>query len=381
MTALLMLIFATLVACGTGDPAIPLRTDGGVADRRPLRIVLIAFDDGTDAAGIADDVTELVNRPADPSLHRIVIRDSDRRRDGLCFAVAGALHRIEEVPATDPMSPEDLARTFRAIEKHFPADREVVLISGHGREWHGIGLRDSDPTVSLTPAALATAFEGAPVPTVERLLVLAGSWTANGETLTPMADRVDAIVAAAAAVGTDGLNLETLQIDIGADTDKLAECFGTALSGVCVAPRSPGEAPAAGAGNGAVVATGPVLANLPATAAAVTAAVDRRATTDPEGLQAELLRTAQARTHPGSCWTTLRDLAAAGDAAVPLALSAVSLYLTDVDAAGVPAGHRPDYRVDPEVTRLAPAFLSIGWAPDHRGKTGFLYRLWYDVGL
>ena len=347
------------------------QADGSHLAAREVRVILLILDDNADGETFADEIGPFVAAHRAAREHRVIVRDSVRTTGTVQFVSAGTTRTLHVSTPLDPLSGRSLRTLLAELADAFPAPQEVLIVSGHGREWRGIGVRAENADASLTPESLAVAVGVATGDDVRRVVVLAASWTAIAELAVPLAGSGAFLVAAPGPVSAAGMDHTSLPEPSGTEIEDLAETYATGLSAAMV--RAGAEEPRA-------VALSPTdLQRLPTafrdlTAAAV-GAIDSRAARD--SVQEALVTAARVTATPGSMWSTLSDVSTAVGHPIQGPAGNLLAYLGDADLRGVPDGHRDDYRVDATISGLPEAFRDLQWAPDFVHRSGFLFRLWY----
>lgn len=333
-----------LLAVGCEEPVAPPSDPGAAVrmDQRRLRLVLLGFDDNRAAPGLEDDLVEFARAPWSPEIHRISISDTDRAAAPLVAYRDDGPTQLRAPEPADPMNGVWLGEVLADLADRFPAEHEILIVSGHGRDWQGLGLRDGRPEAMLTAAGLADAL-----PPASRLLVLDASWSARVELLLPFATRAGApvVVAATGELSGEGIDHSILPPVTGS-------AYGPATIADFYADRF---------ASGAQVVPAATIAGLPQLCASLSAALASASAsaTDSGPLRAALLGAGIAPTLPGSGSVTLADAGNALGHPVGGATAELLLYLTELDYLGAPLGLHPDYGT----TGLAPAVLASGW-PD-----------------
>jgi hypothetical protein len=336
-------------------------------------VVLVVYDQNHLAQELEGDATELAEAAsamaaqADrrPAAHVVLIRDSEPQVLQHWSEARAAWEALTIPQAVDACDASGLSVALEFAESRFPAHGEVIALAGHGRDWHGFGLRENAPEESLTPkelgelAAQRFAMDtGSP-----SLLILDGSYTATAETLAELAGTavwVLAISAAADDAGLDYRGFSRLSVDQAPEPQAVAAALLDEAD-------SPG---------GAVLLSPTDLVILVDSVERAAAAAGDEITSavTQEQHQRELMEQATWVELPGPAWVPISGF----DASVASPIDSISLYLTDLDELGRPRGHRDDYRVDHELSEYCPRFSNLGWAPDLARRRGFLFELWYQ---
>jgi hypothetical protein len=370
-TGMILAIAAAMGVCG-GCPAptepSSLETTPVLRDTRQLRVVMIALDANADGEAFVSDGEELTAAtPGVVTAHRVIVRDSSVTSGLIAFADGGEQVELPLEEGCDLRVAGSLGRLRRELAERFPAEREVLILTGHGRDWRGFGLRDGEDEAVLSPSELAGALAD-PGGALEPLLVLDTPWSASGEVLTPLSEVAATIVVAPGPRPPGGIDYQDAfsRLPGGTEGDDVAGHLATAM--------------AADGCPAGVVLTPAALAALPGTIGGLGEAgtVHLSTAAAQEELQSALIRDAECLAVPGAAVVTIGTVATLLSHPVDAGLTLLYLYLTDVDRDGVPLGHRIDYRAEDVGSGLAPAFRSLGWAPDYLAQIGFLYRLWYS---
>lgn len=378
-TVVVLCLAWSAIGCPVSPEAEHPSSDSATLNVREWRLILLMFDRNHEKELLAADIQEFAEAdlPED-SVHRIVVRDSQVADGTFAFVDRDTVRTITdaELLGCDLTTTEGLRTVLGRMSHHFPAPREALLLTGHGRDWTGFGLRSDAPEQTLTSTATAAALSTREKPPQAHVLVADGSWTAGCEWIAGFSG-LDLhtvfelhTVTVAGEVPPEGLDYRTALTD---EALQSAEQFA-----VHVAESVQSEPPGAG-----VALTPHELQTLPTLVETIaTAGVEQiQSAGTQQELKADLLDQAVSVGAPGSSWISL----ASGRSALGLESSGMStpaldqmlVYLTDVDLHGVPTGHRSDYCSNASPTRLSPEFQALGWAPDHEHRRGFLYQLWY----
>lgn len=346
-----------VLACTACElPSPPQPVDGADAGLQSgaIRIVLLLLDDSTDGARLSDDAAECASAPWDPDVHRLVIQDSRRDATPITVHTASGPHAVERAGPADPLDGTWLARTLHDADRSFRARTEVLVLSGHTRDWKGFGFRDTDEHELLTATELAGALTD-----TTRVLVLDSSWSARMELLLPLArlDSAPLVVATTGEVDASGIDHsrpipdpDATPADLAAWYAEMIPVGGGASGGraVCIAPGT--------------------IEQLPRYARTLSDGLNHTTAAVTDGTVRIAATLAESRTvsRPGSAVIPLSGVARVGGSSVPVAAGELLFYLTEVDYLGVPLGLHPGYHakdVDTATGTLPPAVGDTGW-PD-----------------
>lgn len=364
-----------VAAIGCSIPQTPeaIPADSATLNTRQWRFVLLVFDRNPDAEHLRTDIEEFRHASIIAgSAHRIVVRDSQIADGSIEFVDGDTLRTLSnsELRGCDPTTSNDLQILLDFVASRFPAAREALLLSGHGRDWAGFGLRSDTPEQTLTSTALASALTSRCAPTHEEVVVMDGSYTASCEWATGFSGLNLHLVSAAGEVPAEGLDYRrVLSSDAPRGTEEFAK-------DVAVAFNTDQE-------GGGIHLTPEDLRVLPTLVESVaTAGIDRiKSSRSQQELKADLLARGVAGGVPGISWVPVENARLAveltSSAAGSASLDRMLLYFTTTDDHGVPTGHRTDYCSNAAPSLLSPEFQSLQWAPDHQHRSGFLYHLWY----
>lgn len=346
-----------------------LETTPVLEDTRPLRVVMVVLDASGEAAAFASDAGELAAASMDvAAAHRVIVRDGTVAAGTVSSVDGGQQVELALDDGYDLGAAGSLGNLRRELRERFPAEREVLIVTGHGRDWRGFGLRDGAEGAVISPAELARALAD-PAEESRPIVVVDTPWSASGELLAPFSDVEVTMVVAPGPRPAEGIDyreaFSRLPGEIESDDTGIARHLAAAMAS---------EGCPAG-----IVLTPAELALLPATITGLgDAGTSHVATaTAQEDLQAALIRESECLAVPGAAMVEIGSVATLLSHAINPALIRISLYVTDVDRDGVPTGHRIDYRIESSGSGLSPEFRALGWAPDYHAQIGFLYRLWY----
>ena len=334
---------------------------------RRWRLVFLFLDDN-DLAGTVDVAAHRIAATPEgrDESYRIILRDS--RYDGSAVEVVrqGELARIPlaELPVGSLLSGEVLGRVLTVLHREFPAEEQILVVSGHGRGWRGLGATAGAPMAVLSGASLAEALDALPAE-VGQILVLEAGWSGFVENLYSLKDLPVAVIAAVTDVRRTGMDHPwwLQQADhAGWDREAIADFLVQAMREAQLTPEEP------------LWLHAEDLETLPL----VIDGVIREHGILPIGpdlqqqVQQDLLGRAQTPVLPGEAHIALRDL----DPLVPEQFRNLLLHLVLVDEHGGAVGHAREYRQE-SASREHPFLTSQAWAPDLLNRRGFLFDLWY----
>ena len=361
-----------LLSCRGEPVALVTELRREASELRDWRVILVLYDQNRLSGELDDDATELAAAAAEmeaqagrrPPAHVVLIRDSEPQALRYWSPRTTGWELVTLPGEVDACAPSSLSEALDFAESRFPAHGEVIALAGHGRDWHGFGLREEAPEESLTPRELGqlAAQRSLPETASPALFILAGSYTATAEMLAELAGTavwVLAVPAAADDAGLDYRRFSRLPVDEAPEPRAVAAALLDGMSSLGAAVLlSPADL---------VTLGGSVERAATVTGEAITSAIAQ------EEHQRELLGHATWVELPGPAWVPISRL----DSSVEAPIDRVSLYLTDLDELGRPRGHRDDYRVDRGLSEYCPRFSDLGWAPDLVRRRGFLFELWY----
>jgi len=366
------LCIAVTTGCTLSHPPSTPSDEPAALNTRHWRLVMIVFDRNPDNAHLTADIAEFRDASFSPgAVHRVVVQDSRIAEGTITFIEGGEARTLTnpDLRGCDLTAPDDLARLLQAVATSFPADKETLFLSGHGRDWTGFGYRIDQPDRTLTSPSLAHALTHRDNVPSSQVIVADGSWTATSEWLIGLSSLDLHIVCAAGEVSEAGLDYRALAVP---DSPGTAETFARRIAAAVRTDRD----------EDGVHLTPDDVDSLPSAIQTIaTAGVNYvQSARLQQELKSDLVNRGVTAGAPGISWISLGDLEELLDVERrqhPSSLDQMLLYLTDINEHGVPTGHRVDYCTNAAPSQLTPEFQALQWAPDHQQRRGFLYRLWY----
>ncbi|MFP4211395.1 MAG: hypothetical protein ACLFR8_09145 [Alkalispirochaeta sp.] len=329
------------------------------------RILYYGWDENELARYIAEDIAEIASIGfSDTEYHCIVVRAS-KLRNGEVEVIQDGVVTTSPIDAATGVDPNrslytasDVAGLRGWIVQQFPAERELVILAGHGRGWRGIGSVVGEETTFLVAGDIPALLHD-PAATIGSAVVVFDVGYTPAELLVELPVSVGSLVATNGPRHASGLDFAEVEAnDVAASTTELF--LRTA-------------------GNDGYVLTGDQIASLPETIASVGVALSGAITSRSvqDSLQNTLLTECRVPSLPGDAYVTLDEVCSSITFTLPGIPSAVPLCLVHLDELGLPDGHDPDYRRDSDETTLSPGFREIPWSPDLLRREGALFDLWY----
>ncbi|MFW5695646.1 MAG: clostripain-related cysteine peptidase [Alkalispirochaeta sp.] len=375
-------VLAGIIACAPLHTPTTTSDDAATLSTRDWRVVMIVFDRNSDAPHLHADITEFRDAGLSAAgAHRVVIQDSQIEEGTITYIDGDGERTItdSELRTIDLTADTDLRTLLNVVARYFPADREALFLSGHGRDWTGFGYREDAPEQTLTSTTLAAALSSRDDVPSSQIIICDGSWTATTEWVIPLSHLSVHVVGAAGEVSDGGLDYRAA---IPAEPLGTAEEFARHLAAAVTTETAAGG----------VHLTPNQLSSLPAVVETIAAAGVQhiQSSLRQQELKDAVVDRGVTAGSPGLSWISIGDAAHAlhvdsnsdiDGANSPSTRSSdvnrMLLYVTDVDEHGVPTGHRTDYCTNSAHSHLSPQFQALGWAPDHQQRRGFLYQLWY----
>lgn len=345
-------------------------------ESRHWRLVFLFLDDNELAPAADLQIATIVAAPETTgSTHRIILRDSGYTGNSVDIVHDG---RLIAVPIPDLAAPplvtrETLHHTMAVLHREFPAENQILVVSGHGRGWRGIGVtaRAAQPPLNGSDlGALAAALPDE----VYQLVVLEAGWSAFGENLYSLAGSPTDILAAPEDISAGGMDHQrwiTAADESAWEHTTVAEALQREMSHVMI----PGE-------HTALFLTADQLSAMPNALAPLFTYSGRQAIDllDQEMRRGDLLSRVTAPVIPGEAHITagtlcnLEDDPACPD--IPPEYASLLFHVVLLDEHRRATGHSRDYRVH-GASGDFPFITSAGWAPDLLMRRGSLFELWY----
>lgn len=382
-SVLIVTIVAIVSGCAnpvdTTEPidATPVEETAPEAPEEPAppssRVVYVGWDENELAHAIGTDLDEFHRSGIDLATFEVLFLRESVIRDGAIEVLTAT--GVEQREITLPTEPSlfDLS-TVTEIRRYLDALKkvplEIVILSGHGRGWRGIGVREHTPDLVASPTELAAL-----IPVVDgtkRTLIVDAGYAANVEILYALASNYDRVVATTGPRSDDGLDyhqigqeLNGLAPDEQTNIDSVTEIFAHSMEND--SPRR------------TVVASGTQTESVDTSIARIVDAVPQHIGTQEEQttIQSFLLDQAVVPELPGHAFIHLGAVAQAVGVECPPEIAPFLLHLVNLDELGTPRGHDTSYRVDAESTTLDARFQTLGWAPDLLRREGVLFDIWY----
>jgi len=367
LSVLLVGIACVGAGCSQGlvEPDLRDATAPAEGTPRDWRVLYYGWDENDLAPYIAADIAELASAgfPAD-EYHCVAVRAS-LLEEGVIEVIRDGT--ITPHPAgTDEGVAVDRSLYTAAgvtsireyLTRRFPAERELLVLAGHGRGFRGIGTVTGRDAVFLGATDIPALLRDATAPAGSAVVVIDAGYT-PAELLVGLPASVGRVVATGGPRDLSGLDLGAIQPESVAAS--ATELF------------------LQNAGDDGFVITAGELAALPeaitTVATTLSGTITSRAAQD--SLQDALLEACRVPALPGDASITLGELCTAMSIPLPDVPDRVPLYLVHLDELGLPDGHPPEYRRDSDSTLLSPGFRDIPWAPDLLRRKGALFDLWY----
>jgi len=386
-TVLTIALAASLAGCSDftagGSEPIPV-----VDAPREWLVVLIAYDRNELGPSVNEDISEFASfRDEAHRIHRIVLRDSVSYGASALLVDEDGRHPLEGVLSAEEtlFDGNDLAAALARLNDRFAARATILLITGHGRGRYGFGLRDDDPSRTVTDRDIERLYETIDAERQPRFVFFDGSYTTHLEFLYPFRNTSTTVIAHTGNLRANALDYETLAATIAddiSDDPATAETLADLLDRAEVVPDNND--------GGAVVLTPASIATAVDSIRPLAEAIHatNNDSQSQEELQATLLAASLAPDVPGDASVSLGTVLDADALTAELSTAhpglledapwhRIVLHLVLVDELGTPTGHDADYRPDLG-TPAAPSFcLETPWAPDISHGKGFLWDLWY----
>lgn len=341
---------------------------------RPWRFIFLFLDGGDLTDQASRDIRDLAQYD-DPlgHLHRLVLRETTYDGTAVSIASGGKIREIglPNLPKGSLLNGDTVAAVLQSLADAFPAEKQAIFISGHGRGWRGIGYSERNPALHLTPREIRTIVDS--VSSVHTIMILEAGWSGFTEVLFALADAAVDVVAAGTNLARSGIDYEGLIMALHGGSWSTGEVEHEATRAMTLASDN---VPA-------IHLRATDLAQLPAYLEDLVIAGEEHtgSLVARDQLRQGLLARASTATLPGDAHLRLGDLAEAMPGLTPRydssPLENLLIHLVSVDELGLPAGHDTHYRADSDSSGDFRFFQTVSWAPDFFGRRGFLFDLWY----
>ena len=345
---------------------------------RDLRVVFLFYDQNELRPLVDQQIAEIVQvEEKGDRVHVVIARASNSVPHGISYVQDRSLRhiKIEALPRQPLEEPETLDLLLRGIATEFPASKQLLVVSGHGRGWRGIGTFDADRQRVLTGDILARAVTELP-PELSQVVILEAGWSGFADMIFPFRDKPLEIITAPFNIVQRGMNharwIELSQRDSwhhSALLDHLQQEMMNAATDHTVAVEP-------------ILLTSTNLADLGSRlGAVVNSAINSISIENLETLREHLLN--GSTLPPGSdeahiTFDTLCEVIS-GEICGALGTEArkIALHLVTLDGSGKPKGVAEGY-FTPEVREKYEFKRALAWAPDPQFERGFLSRLWFS---
>jgi hypothetical protein len=363
----------------TLDPESSLGSGFSIDERqhRDLRIVFLFYDQNELQPLVDQQIADILRvEEHGDRVHVVIARASSVVPHSISYVQDQSLRylKIKELPRQPLEEPETLALLMREIDTEFPAARQLLIISGHGRGWRGIGSFDANRQRVLNGDTLAQALENVPQE-VAQILVLEAGWSGFADFIYPFQGFSLDIIAAPFNIVHGGMNHRRwLNLSQRSEWQDIALRDYVHQEMVNAAIGSPvtGEP---------IHLTEQNLRDL----GLRIGSVFNRAQESINDLNREALRKnllSQSIQPPGSAeahitietlCTVLAELSCTE--LIPEEQK-IALHLAVLDSHGAPTSITPGY-FSPEIRKDYAFIRALDWAPDGTSERGFLGRLWF----
>lgn len=344
---------------------------------RDLRLVFLFYDQNELRSLVDQQIAEIVQvEEKGDRVHVVIARASNSTPHSISYVQDRSLRhiKIEALPRQPLEEPEALDLLLREIATEFPASKQLLVVSGHGRGWRGIGSFDADRQRVLTGDILARAVTELP-PELSQVVILEAGWSGFADMIFPFRDKPLEIIAAPFNIVQRGMNharwIELSQKDgwhHSAVLDHLQQEMMNAATDHTVAVEP-------------ILLTSADLADLGSRlGAVVNSAVSSIVTKELEPLRENLLNDSTLPPGSDEAHITFDTLCEVISEEICGALGTeaqkIALHFVTLDGSGKPNGVAKGY-FTPEVREKYEFVRALAWAPDPQFERGFLSRLWF----